>query len=110
LRAGSRILRRRASTATVLLFAGRGDTGVRAGITQAVRVLDGEIELRTTGTIGGYLLLSFRSDRRGHCAKGGESEASMHVRRSWAKKIRKWLGLDKKSPDKVPYGAGVERS
>jgi hypothetical protein len=34
----------------------------------------------------------------------------MQVTRSWAKKIRKWLGLDKKSPDKVPYGAGVERS
>jgi hypothetical protein len=39
-----------------------------------------------------------------------ESEASMQVTRSWAKKVRKWLGLDKTSPDKVPYGAGVERS
>jgi hypothetical protein len=34
----------------------------------------------------------------------------MQVTRSWAKKIRKLLGLDKQSPDKVPYGAGVERS
>ena len=34
----------------------------------------------------------------------------MHVTRSWAKKIRKLLGLDKKSSDKVPYGAGVEGS
>ena len=42
--------------------------------------------------------------------RAAESEASMQVTRSWAKKIRKWLGLDKKSPDKVPYGAGVERS
>jgi hypothetical protein len=42
--------------------------------------------------------------------RAAESEASMQVTRSLAKKIRKWLGLDKKSPDKVPYGAGVERS
>jgi hypothetical protein len=34
----------------------------------------------------------------------------MQVTRSWAKKIRKWLGLDRKSPDKVPHGAGAERT
>jgi hypothetical protein len=36
----------------------------------------------------------------------------MQVHRSWAKKIRKWLGLDKKGSDKELYGAGafVDRS
>ena len=42
--------------------------------------------------------------------RAAESEAPVQVTRSWAKKIRKLLGLDKKSADKVPYGAGVERS
>jgi hypothetical protein len=35
-----------------------------------------------------------------------ESKASMQVTRSLAKKIRKWLGLDK-GPSKAPHGTGA---
>jgi hypothetical protein len=39
--------------------------------------------------------------------RAAEIEVSMQVTRSWAKKIRQLLGLDKKGSDKVPYGAGA---
>jgi hypothetical protein len=95
LRAGSRILRRWASTATVLLSTGHGHAGDRAPDDRYHRMTYSSLSALTSLAIA---------------PRAAESEASMQVTRSWAKKIRKWLGLDKKSPDKVPYGAGVERS
>ena len=53
-----------------------------------------------------FPILSFRFDRRGHRAKGGESEVLMQVTRSLGAKIRKWLGLGK-SPVKLPHGTGA---
>jgi hypothetical protein len=64
----------------------------------------------TRGTMGIHPILSFRLDRRGHCAKGGGSEVLMHVTRSVRAKIRKWLGrlgLLGRDPVRPPYGAGA---
>ena len=57
--------------------------------------------------MGVHPILSFRLDRRGHCAKGGGSEVLMQVTRSVRAKIRKWLGRLGGNPVKAPYGPGA---